>query len=42
MTTFTAAVGAQSTAPDAAKAFMKFIGTPEALAVIKAKGMEPG
>ena len=41
-TVFTAAVGAQSTAPDAAKAFMKFIGTPEAVAVIKAKGMEPG
>src|SRR5215204_3973086 len=41
MTAFTAAVGAQSTAPDAAKAFMKFVGTPEVRAVIKAKGMEP-
>jgi len=42
MTVFIAAVGAQSMAPEAAKAFMNFIGTPEALAVIKAKGMEPG
>ena len=42
LTVFTAAIAAHSPAPDAAKAFIGFIGTPEALAVIKSKGMEPG
>jgi molybdate transport system substrate-binding protein len=40
-TVFTAAIAAQSSAPDAAKAFLAFVATPEAIAVIKAKGMEP-
>lgn len=41
-TVFTAAIAAQSSAADAAKAFMAFVATPEAIAIIKAKGMEPG
>ena len=41
-TVFTVAIAAQSSAPDAAKAFMSFVTTPEATAVIKAKGMDPG
>jgi molybdate transport system substrate-binding protein len=39
---FTAAVAADSKAPDAAKAFIDFLTTPAAAAVIKAKGMSPG
>jgi molybdate transport system substrate-binding protein len=41
-TYFSAGVSAASKESDAAKAFIKFIATPAALAVIKAKGMEPG
>ena len=39
---FTAAVAANSTEADAAKAFIAFLKTPEATAVIKAKGLSPG
>jgi len=35
-------VSAASKEADAAKAFVKFLAAPPALAVIKAKGMEPG
>jgi molybdate transport system substrate-binding protein len=38
---FTAAVAAGAREPDAAKAFLAFLRTPAAAAVIKAKGMEP-
>jgi molybdate transport system substrate-binding protein len=41
-TVFTAAIAAQSPAAEAAKAFIGFIATPEAIAVIKSKGMELG
>jgi molybdate transport system substrate-binding protein len=41
-TYFSAAAAAASKDADAAKAFIKFLGGPNALAVIKAKGMEPG
>jgi molybdate transport system substrate-binding protein len=41
-TYFSAGVSAASKEADVAKAFIKFIATPAALAVIKAKGMEPG
>jgi molybdate transport system substrate-binding protein len=41
-TYFSAAVSATSKEADAAKAFIKFLAAPAALAVIKAKGMEPG
>lgn len=41
-TIFTAALAAKSSAPDAAKSFMDFLATPQAIAIIKAKGMEPG
>jgi molybdate transport system substrate-binding protein len=39
---FTAAVAAASKEADAAKAFITFLKTPAATAVIKAKGMNPG
>lgn len=39
---FTAAVAASSKDAGAAKAFIDFLKTPEAIAVIKAKGMTPG
>jgi molybdate transport system substrate-binding protein len=39
---FTAAVAADSKDADAAKAFIAFLATPAAIAVIKAKGMTPG
>jgi molybdate transport system substrate-binding protein len=39
---FTAAVAADTKAADAAKAFITFLATPAAIAVIKAKGMNPG
>jgi ABC-type molybdate transport system substrate-binding protein len=38
---YLAAVAAKSNEPDAAKAFIAYLTTPEARAVIKAKGMEP-
>ena len=41
-TYFSAAVSAASKEADVAKAFIKFLAAPAALAVIKAKGMEPG
>ena len=41
-TYFSAAVSAASKEADVAKAFVKFLEGPEALAVLKAKGMEPG
>lgn len=41
-TTFSAGVGAASKNPDAAAALIKFLTAPDAAAVIKAKGMEPG
>jgi molybdate transport system substrate-binding protein len=41
-TYFSAAVSAASKDADVAKAFIKFLAAPQALAVIKAKGMEPG
>jgi molybdate transport system substrate-binding protein len=37
----TAGVGAAAGQPDAAKALIKYLATPEAAAVMKAKGMEP-
>ena len=40
--TFTAGVSANSKAPDAAKALMKFLTGPTAIPVIKSQGMEPG
>jgi molybdate transport system substrate-binding protein len=39
---FTAAVAADSMEVDAAKAFIAFLTTPAAAAVIKARGMNPG
>jgi molybdate transport system substrate-binding protein len=39
---FTAAVAADTKEADAAKAFIVYLRTPEATAVIKAKGMNPG
>jgi molybdate transport system substrate-binding protein len=39
---FTAAVAADTKEADAAKAFVAFLQTPDAAAVIKAKGMNPG
>jgi molybdate transport system substrate-binding protein len=39
---FTSAVAADSKEADAAKAFIAFLTTPAAAAVIKAKGMNPG
>src|SRR4051794_23405077 len=39
---FTAAVAADTKEADAAKAFIAFLKTPDAAAVIKAKGMNPG
>ena len=39
---FTAAVAADTKEAAAAKAFIDFLQTPEAAAVLKAKGMTPG
>jgi molybdate transport system substrate-binding protein len=39
---FTAAVAADTKEADAAKAFIAFLQTPDATAVIKANGMTPG
>ena len=39
---FTAAAAANTRDADAAKAFITFLATPAAAAVIKAKGMTPG
>jgi molybdate transport system substrate-binding protein len=39
---FTAAVAASTTEAEAAKAFITYLATPAATAVIKAKGLNPG
>jgi molybdate transport system substrate-binding protein len=41
-TSFAAGVGTHAKEPEAANALMKFLTAREAIAVIKAKGMEPG
>jgi molybdate transport system substrate-binding protein len=41
-TVFPAAVAADTKAPDAAKALIKFLTAPAAIAVLKAKGLSPG
>lgn len=40
-TMFTAAVSASAREPEAAKAYIKFLTAPDAMPMIKAKGMEP-
>jgi molybdate transport system substrate-binding protein len=42
VTLFTAGIAASSKAPDAAKAFIKFITGPNAAPILKAKGFTPG
>ena len=42
MTVFTASVSASATDAEAARALIKFLATPAAQAVMKAKGLEPG
>ena len=42
VTTLSAGIGAAGQAPDAVKDLIKYLGTPEAAAVIRAKGLEPG
>ena len=42
VTLFTAGIAAASKAPDAAKAFIKFITGPDAAPILKAKGFVPG
>ena len=42
VTTLSAGIGTAGKAPDAVTAFIKFLGTPDAAAVIRAKGLEPG
>jgi molybdate transport system substrate-binding protein len=39
---FTAAVAAATKEAEAARAFITYLKTPAAVAIIKAKGMEPG
>jgi molybdate transport system substrate-binding protein len=39
---FPAAIANDANEPDAAKAFIDFITSPAAVAVVKAKGMTPG
>lgn len=41
LTSFAAAIGASAKSPDAARALLKFFATPEALNVMRAKGLEP-
>ena len=42
-TTFlSAGIGAASKQPDTARDFIRFLAAPEAAAVIKSKGLEPG
>jgi molybdate transport system substrate-binding protein len=41
MTVFSAGVVAEAAQPDVAEAFIRFLGTPAAAKVIRAKGMEP-
>ena len=40
-TVFPAAIGASAKAPDAARTLLKFLASPEALKVMRAKGLEP-
>lgn len=40
-TVFPAAVSANAKAPDAARALLKFLATPEAISLMRAKGLEP-
>jgi molybdate transport system substrate-binding protein len=40
-TVFPAAVSASAKAPDAARALLKFLATPEAISLMRAKGLEP-
>ena len=42
ITVFAAGIHAASSAPDAARALLKFLTTPEAAKVLRAHGMEPG
>ena len=42
VTILSAGIGSAGKEPDAVKAFIKFLGSAEAAAVIKAKGLEPG
>ena len=42
ITTFTAGVAADSKEAEAAKAFINYLKTPEAAAVMKGKGVTPG
>ena len=42
VTTLSAGIGAAGQAPDAVKDLIKYLGTPEAAAVIRTKGLEPG
>jgi ABC-type molybdate transport system substrate-binding protein len=39
---YPAAVGTGAKSPEAAQAFIKFLTTPAAAAVLKTKGLEPG
>lgn len=41
-TVIPAAIATSATEPDAAKALLKFLATPDAIRVLKAKGLEPG
>jgi molybdate transport system substrate-binding protein len=41
LTGFAAAIGASAREPDAARALLKFLASPEALKVMQAKGLEP-
>ncbi len=41
-TTFSSGIAAQAKHPDAAKALVKFLTAPDAAAVFKSKGLEPG
>ena len=41
-TVFLSGIGSAAKEGDAARAFVKFLTAPDALPVIKAKGMEPG
>lgn len=42
VTTLSAGTGTAGKAPDAVKAFITFLATPEAAVLIRAKGLEPG
>ncbi len=42
MTIFSSGIAAKGLQPDAAKALVKFLTTPEATKAFKKRGMEPG